>query len=335
MSHEIHADDQFGYVGQRAWHGLGQELPAGMSAEDGFRKLGIDWGTELRPVYVQTMSEAGIGYDEIQGHRLHVRADTGKELGMVTANYKPFENMDLARFADALAGEDAATILETAGTLYDNRRVFALVKLPQIVRATADDISEQFVLVSNGHGGTASFSIYPTSVRVVCANTLRYSERDAAKGLSFRHMGDSETKLKAARKVLGTAAKETAIYQEKVDALVRTQLDAAATVAFMELVWEQCFGKLENLEGDAKQKMLERRDRDVAAQLELLDNERNNMTGIRGTAWATLNAVTEFHDHVRGRFKSVKESYGRVHSNLFGASAAAKSKVLKTALTLV
>jgi phage/plasmid-like protein (TIGR03299 family) len=333
MSHEIRNNDNFGYVGQPAWHGLGIELPAGIGAEDGFRRLGIDWETELLPVYVEQPNSDE--YQEVAGHRLHVRKDTRDELGMVTANYKPMQNMELARFADAIAGADAATMLETAGTLYGNRRVFALVKLPEVVKATAEDVSEQYVLLSNGHGGCASFSIYPTSVRVVCANTLRWSERDAARGLSFRHMGDFDSKLKAARKVLGIARKETEKFQEQVDALVRTQLDASAARAFIELCWDQAFGSPEKLEGEPKARMLARRNEQIQEILGLMENSRNSLPGISGTAWAALNAVTEFHDHHRGRFKPVAESKGRVNSNLFGQSAYAKTKALRAALALV
>jgi phage/plasmid-like protein (TIGR03299 family) len=334
MSHEIHENDRFGYVGQKAWHGLGQELPAGLDAQTAFEQLGIGWKTELLPVYAERLTPDGIERIECSENKLHVRADNGQRLGMVSDGYQSFENMDLARFADMLAGEDAAVVVETAGTLYDNRRVFALVKLPQVVRATELDISHQYVLVSNGHGGHASFSVYPTSVRVVCANTLRYSERDVGRGLSFRHTGKFDDKVKAARVVLGTATKETERFQEKVTAMVNKHLTKEKLREFLEQSWEISFGKLKNLQGDSLIKMTAKRDEQVAQWIRMTENERNGLDGIRGSVWSALNAVTEYHDHERGRFKEIGESAGRVHSNLFGVSSVAKQKTLRLALSL-
>lgn len=341
MSHEIHENDRFGYVGQKAWHGLGQELTEGMDAQTAFEQLGIGWKTDLLPVFATCWQPDGTERDgkpvlvekqiEVPTHRLHVRADNQQILGMVSDGYQPFENMDLARFADALAGEDAAVTVETAGTLYDNRRVFALVKLPEVVKATAEDRLDMYVLVSNGHGGHASFSVYPTSVRVVCANTLRWSERDASRGLSFRHTGRFDEKVKIARTVLGVAKRETEKFQEQVSALVATQLRGDQLVEFMNRAWEAAYGKLKNLEGESLIKMVAKRDAQVAEWVAKTENEKNSLDGIRGTMWSAFNAVTEYHDHERGRFKGM--SQGRVHSNLFGSSSVAKLKTFRLALS--
>jgi len=348
MAHEIHETDAFGYVGQKAWHGLGSALPQGVDAVTAFRDLGIDWGTRLDPIYrkIAVVDSTGfpiIGADGTQEHQwvqlennfIHTREDNNLELGLVSKGYKSFENIDVAKFADALAGADAATIVETAGTLYNSRRVFVLVKLPQVIKATSEDISEQYVLISNGHGGTASFSAYPTSIRVVCANTLKWSLRDAAKGLSFRHSGNIEEKLGQVRQVLGIAAQETAKFQEQVSALVGTTLLGDKLTTFLNDSYEIAFGKFDSLEGESLIKALAKRDAVIAQQRELLENEKNSLDGIRGTAWSALNAVTEYHDHYRGRGKAVAISQVRAHSNLFGVSSDAKTKTLRKALSLV
>lgn len=340
MSHEIRENDRFGEVrsgGQRAWHGLGIVIPDGLTATEAFPEIGLDWETELLPVYADQLTPEGVRRIAGGDSRMHVRRDTGQVLGMVADGYKPFDNGDLAKFADALAGADAAVRVETAGSLYDNRRVFACVRLPEVIRATAEDVLSLYIVVSNGHGGFASFSCYPTSVRVVCANTLRWSEKDVAKGLKFRHTGNFEEKLKAARTCLGIAREETKKFQEQVAALVRTQLDASSAQAFMEMAWEDCFGRLdkEAMEPESFAKMLAKRDTDVATWMANLENERNSLPGIEGSVWAAFNAVTEWQDHERGRFRGVDESDARVHSNVFGTVNVAKLKVYRRALELV
>lgn len=337
MAHEIHASDRFGEVrknGQRAWHGLGMEIEEGLTAVEAFPLIGLAWDTELLPLFAERITADGIERIESDS-RLHIRSDTGQKLGTVSDGYKPFDNGDLARFADALAGLDAAVVCETAGSLYDSRRIFCSVKLPQVVRASADDVLEQYVIVSNGHGGFASFSCYPTSVRPVCANTLRWSERDLSRGLSFRHTGNFDEKVKQARTVLGIAQAETVKFQEQVTALVGAQLDESATRAFMQLAWEDAFGKLnkDTMEDATYVKLLTKRDADVETWMANIENERNVMHA--GNAWGAFNAITEWHDHERGRFKGINESDARVHSNLFGTSAMAKMRTFRRALELV
>ncbi len=349
MSHEINKNDVFAFTGNRnqIWHGIGNQIEEGLDAQTAFQQQGLGWKTVLEPVYRkrQLVDADGfpiVGEDglpstemvEVTNHRFHSRED-GLPLGMVSEGYQPFENQDLARFADSIAGEDAAVTVSTCGSLYDCRRVFVLVKLPEVVRATKDDVSEQYVCVSNGHGGHASFSVYPTSIRVVCANTLRWSERDAGKGLRFRHTGNFEDKVAMARTVLGTAKRENAKFQEAVTALVNTQLSVGQVREFMEQAWEAAHGKLTNLEGEALVKMTSKRDAGVEEWLMLMANEKNSMPGIEGTLWSAMNAATEWEDHQRGRFKSVKESQARVHSNLFGSAAVAKMRIYRTALSLV
>lgn len=340
MAHEIQETDRFGETrknGQRAWHGLGMEIDEGMDAETAFPLIGLDWETELLPVFCEFITKEGVERIDITEHRMHVRRDTRTRLGMVGDGYKPFDNGDLAKFADALAGADAAVRVETAGSLYNSRRVFACVRLPEVVRASASDELHQYIVVSNGHGGFASFSCYPTSVRVVCANTLRWSERDASKGLQFRHTGDFEQKVAMARKCLGIAREETQKFQEQVTRLVACTPAGIEIRTFMELAWEDAFGKLdrEEMEEDTYAKMVAKRDEEVEDWLARMENERNSLPGIKGSLWAAFNAVTEYHDHERGRFKGVSESDARVHSNLFGASHGAKLKTFRRALEMV
>jgi len=354
MSHEIRHNDRYGETrknGQRAWHGLGDEIEEGLSAEEGFERIGLGWRTILAPVHAQVdvMGENGPATQTIQlkgkgeggqTPMAHLRADDHTLLGLVTEGYKPFENMDLARFADALSGADKGVHIETGGSLHNGRRIFALVKLPEVVRATAEDTLDQYVLIQNGHGGFAAFSCYPTSVRVVCANTLRWSERDVSKGLKFRHSGDWDDKVAQARVALGIARQETERFQEQVSLLVNTNMSTQKLRAFMGRVYDQTFYggkplvKAESMEQDTFEKLVAKKTELLEKWTANLENERQMLKGIRGTAWAAYNAISEYHDHERGRFKGIEESDARVGSNVFGVSQAHKSVAFRAALAV-
>lgn len=341
MAHMINATDKFGEVGKKAWHGLGIEIPEGLTAEDGFVKIGLGWRTTLAPVFarIEGMGENGPTTKdvEIPEKRAHFRTDTGELLGVVSNDYRSVENMDLARFADALADSDKGKVtVETAGSLHSGRRVFACVKLPEIVRATAEDTMEQYILVSNGHGGFASFSCYPTSVRVVCANTLRWSEADVSKGLRFFHLGSMDDKLKNAKTALGIARKETEMFQQQVTALVGLNLTMRKMRNMAEDIYHMCFGKIdEKLEPEFKAKLEAKRDEVVGAWMANVQNERQTLKGIEGTGWALYNGISEWHDHERGNFGAVEQSNGRISSNLFGVSNEHKRRAFRRVLAAV
>lgn len=355
MAHEINYNDNYGETrknGKRAWHGLGDEIEEGLSAVEGFKQIGLGWETIMAPLTanIDVMGEDGPSTIQVpllgKGDNgstpmAHMRADDKTLLGIVTSGYRPMENMDLARFADALSGVDGGVQIETGGSLHNGRRVFALVKLPEVVKATSEDVMDQYILVQNGHGGFAAFSCYPTSVRVVCANTLRWSERDIAKGLKFRHSGDWDDKVAQARVALGVARQETERFQEQVTALVDTRLDGKDLEVFMGRVYDKCFYggreliKTAAMEQDTFDKLILKKNEIMNKWTDNLHNERQMLTGIRGSAWAAYNAISEYHDHERGRFGGIDESNARVSSNVFGVSQGHKSVAFRQALALV
>lgn len=337
MAHEIRSTDKFGEVrsnGQRAWHGLGIEIPEGLSAVEGVKKIGLDWNTELLPVYADRMTPDGVERIESKAHRLHVRSDTGGVLGMVSDSYGAVQNVEMAEFADALLGEDAAMSMETGGSLFDGRRVFLLMRMPQNIVAARGDELATYLAVTNGHGGVAAFAAYPTTVRIVCNNTLRLAEQDLSRGARFIHSGDVKGKLETVKLVLGFAQKRIAKFGEQVEAMARTQITGEQVKKFMLDAFDAAFPRPnERADDETTQKWLAKREEVFTEWRQLFVNERNAMRSIRGSIWQAFNTVTEWHDHGRGR--SADNSDARVASNLFGVSHDAKSKTLKLALALV
>lgn len=338
MAHEIRSTDKFGEVrsnGQRAWHGLGIEIPDGIGAVDGFKQIGLGWDTELEPVYMDRLTPDGVQRVEITTHKMHVRSDTGMQLGMVSSDYQKFDNQRAAEFADTILGEDAAAVLETAGSLYDGRRLFALLRLPKNIVVKGDDIVKPYLCLSWGHGGFASIQAGATGIRVVCNNTLGMADREIGqKGVRILHTGNIEQKLATARMLLGFANKQIEKVGEQMKLLASTEISGAQVKDFMNRAFNLAFPMPDAKDEELSNKWLAKRDEVFAEWRQLFVNERNNgLASIRGTAWAALNTVTEWHDHVRGRTDAGSDV--RVHSNLFGVSRDAKQKTMKLALQLV
>lgn len=333
MSHGITLTDRFAEIrsnGQRAWHGLGDQLQEGLDFQTAFQNHGLGWATDLAPIF----AKVGDTTIELPDNRAHIRRDNGTVLGVVSDRYKAFENMDVARFADGMLGADAAVSAETVGSLYGGRRIFALARLPGSFKLGTDDEVRPFLLVSNGHGGFAGFNTYLTTIRVVCDNTLTLSERDLARGVSFRHVGDLGEKQKQARLILGLADKELERFNVSCQRLAATTLSPGQVEHFMRELWEQTFGVLDTEDVEAYEKAKAKQDEIVGTWLANMEDERQKLAGIEGTAWAAYNAVSQWHDHERGRFLSVAESDARVHSNLFGASNRDKQRAFRAALAI-
>ena len=347
--------DVFGEVrarGQRAWHGLGVELPKGKTAEEGFEELGINYGTELIPMQgVRVREGQPTEYIPDPNNFMHIRSDTGGVLGVVGPKYRPIRNIEMARFADALVGVDAKVDVETAGTLYGGRRVFCCVKLPKTIEVVDEDVLELYMVLSNAHDGSAAFHNYFTSVRIVCANTLAMSERDLSRGIRMQHTGSIEGKIEKARATLGLVVHETEKYEEEVRATARLELSRAQAREYFNVLYRKIFLRKSEQEAPDSAQMVDEdgdkttveskstrekhQEKIVDRWMELFDDEKQTMKGIAGTAWAAYNAYSEWSDHERGNMRGIAESDVRVHSNLFGISALTKRKAWKETLALI
>lgn len=343
MSHGMREHDVLAFTGSRSdiWHRMGNQIEEGLSAREGFEQNGLMWETELAPIYAElrvggTDDEPELVRVPLADHQAHIRLDTREGLGVVSKGYREVTNKQLAEFVDALVKPQPGAGLASAGSLYNGRRVYCCVKLPKVIQVGAD-ITETYLIVSNGHGGFASLYTYPTSMRPICANTLSWSERDLSKGVRFRHSGDMGDKIQQAKVAMGLAIKETERFEEQVKALANKDLTPELARVLLANIYDATFGKLPNADEqpEAFSKLRAKRT-DVLTRWEAnLEDERQQVAGIQGTAWAALNAVTQWHDHERGRYKSVYESGARFHSNMFGTSRRDKGKALKTALELV
>jgi len=334
MAHGITNTDKVAttWKNGRAWHKLDEELEEGLDFQTAFERYGLGWKTELAVVEATLATGTKIALPD---HRAHVRCDNGFVLGVVSNEYKPFENQDVARFADNILGEDRALAASTLGSLYGGRRIFCSAVMPRDIEVVDGDQVKGYIIFSNGHGGFAGFNSYYSTVRPLCDNTLTMSERDLASGISFRHTGNLDEKIKQARLILGLAAAEHERFEKSARALVKAQLSVGQVRAFMESAWVECFGTIDASNETAVIKATTKRDETIAKWIDNMEAEQALVPAITGTAWAAFNAVTKWHDHQRGRFLSVEQSSARLHSNLFGVSNRDKQKVFRKALALV
>lgn len=323
MAHEITRTDTPIFAEKRAWHGLGTVLEDAPSIPGALRLAGLDWEVEAWPISATN----GETRQTIDSHVLNVRGDTGAPLGVVGSGYVPLQNSELADFADALMGEGAR--VESAGSLRGGKRVWFLIRTDEIVELgrNGDDRVIPYVLLANGHDGGLAFTVKPTTIRVVCANTLHASlrnERDAQRALKLRHTSGIKFRVEDAKRVLEGHGLIVKSWREKAQALAAAPMTRAERSAYYESVYAAAFAKPESDRGKARRT-------NVLREWESLSHsDRNTLDGVGGTAWGALNAVTDWSDHRSGGEKISRDE--RTYRGWFGSGAKLKAHAWDEAL---
>ena len=106
------------YYGEVPWHGLGTEVPKGVTAEQMISAAGLDWKVELRPA--RGAREINLKGEFSKYEVLRLPRPQKKEaevlLGVVSRRYKLLQNKEAFKFFDPIVGEKKA-YFETAGAL--------------------------------------------------------------------------------------------------------------------------------------------------------------------------------------------------------------------------
>ncbi|HXE54616.1 MAG TPA: DUF932 domain-containing protein, partial [Tepidisphaeraceae bacterium] len=270
------------------------------------------------------VTEAGI-----PGFVANVRTDTKVVLGVLGKRYRVFQNRDAFDFMDALVGDKLA-MYETAGSLHGGRRVWMLARIPKEYRAGSDDLIQPYVLLTNTHDGSQALRMIPTTVRVVCQNTLNLAlSQSGTEGLTISHHPRLETRIAEAQAKLGIIAARFDQFDAELHAMLAKDLSAAEADGY--------FADLSGVNAPSQTDRQKKGRQEVYGKmLANFDNERNTLAGIRHTAWAAYNAVSEWADHQR-RYRggdAAEKLNRRLDSVWFGSSHQIKQAAYQGALEL-
>ena len=119
-----------------------------------------------------------------------------------------FQNHAAFEFFDAIV-QDKLAIYETAGALKGGRHIWMLARLPKTLRAAGDDEIRPYVLLANSHDGTRALRMIPTTIRVVCPNTLNLAlgRSAATDGVTIFHNESLDRRVADAREKLGVISR--------------------------------------------------------------------------------------------------------------------------------
>jgi phage/plasmid-like protein (TIGR03299 family) len=333
MAHDITATDGLVLHRQPAWHGLGVVVQDAPSPAEALALAKLDWLVEQWPLNAARDARS----IPVLTHVLNVRGDNHQALGVVGNGYRPVQNAELADFASQLGGQgkDRGDIeVESAGSIRGGRRVWFLLRGKSIWPHDADEV-RPYLLIANSHDGTLAMTCQPTTIRVVCKNTLHASLRQGEQStltVRFRHEGQVVDKLEAAKRALGLFTEARASFQEQAHTLQARQMTREDLQRFWLEVYKQTLGEIpKNPATEEEQTRQQRAQRILGKWAFNFDQE---LGSIGATRWAAFNAVSRWLDHdrpVRAPSDAMRRD-NRMFNNWWGDSAAAKTKALAIAI---
>lgn len=300
MAHEIdnqEGKDAFAYVGQKAWHGLGQQLTEDADLEVWRKEAGMDWSIKVSDVFYKAgKSDALITMPE---RKLFYRSDNKAGLAVVSDNFKLVQPGEILEFyRDLTSG--AGFTMETAGVLFGGRKFFALAKCGKDVRIMGQDVVKPYLLLASACDGSMATSAHFTSVRVVCNNTLRMAIGSSGQRAQVRVPHSAQFEADRVKEQLGIAKEAWASFIDNITLLAQHKIhrdDAIDVVAAaLKAEWRDALGnelnRTEQLESSSALRNI----------IHLFDGGARGAEykSSNGTMWGLLNAVTEHCDHYSG-----------------------------------
>lgn len=283
-----HAVEKMAFINEVPWHGLGENVRKGLTAESMRKACHQDY----------TVSKRAVFYAGSKGNVLDpnifalCRDNDDKLLSYVGKVYKPVQTEQVFAFFHAFVKE-AQMEIETCGSLWEGKYVWVLarVKNADFAIGKKDEMRNYLLLLAPFEHGKALIMQW-TNVRVVCWNTLccalGESLRGGANAFRMPHTRDFEVEKEEAKRALGLVMKQSDEFREAAEILSKKK-------AVKEAV-DKYFRHLLNV-GEKQ--------RTPAAipkyQAALETSPGCDLKTAKGTWWGVLNAVTYVVDHQQGK----------------------------------
>jgi len=307
MAHQL-LDDTMFYVGETPWHKLGVPLDNPPTIEEAVILANLDWEVYKKPTYyfkgvdnTYTLSNfANMLYGKTMvetDHYVTIKEDNEGEcmvLGNVSERYEVLQNTDAFTPFNVLL--DHGYELETAGAVREGRMVWILArKVDNELNKVGDDNVERYVVLMNSHDGSTPVFMQPTTIRVVCANTLDYAlSKESPLRFSIKHTTNVKERLEEVTSALGFAEGNWRKAHEIMNRMVEHEMNFQQVKLYFEAVIP--FLKHRGMSGKDELGVARR---DIATPV--FSQLMNNFAGGHGnkgeTVWDAYNAITQYYDH--------------------------------------
>ncbi len=354
MAHEIQEHDTVMVTGTQAWHGLGIVVEDAPSPDAALQIAGLDWTVDPAPIYAmhEHAPSGEVSRIVCEAHVANVRSDTRDVLGIVGAGYQAIQNKELAELVWKASDEGAIPRVESAGSLKNGRVTFMCSRMETMLVGGKDPLAPFFSLI-NGNDGTRALLGMGHTHRVVCNNTADFAIFESERTgniVSLRHTSSIKERIKSIGQMFEGKTQQLAEFKERADALYSRRLNTKEVQRFFLDVYTNHIDhippaytpSLTTTKSDSGMKEDERlrrkAEKTVGSWLMNFESPTCTKNGCSGSAWAALNAVTEWSDHqrtVRTTKMSANATQSRQYANLIGSSKQFKREAAQDALSLL
>ena len=220
MSHEINS---MAYAGSKPWHGLGVALPADAPLDVWAQCAGMQWRICESPVQYRVAGASDPHYEPFKNYKVLFRSDTLAPLSVVSKDYHLVQPSQVLEFFRDLVQTQGYQI-ETAGCLRGGRKFWALTRMQDVLDLPGNDKVEGYLLMASSCDGSLATVVIPTSIRVVCANTLHATLHDTESHVRIPHTREFDADWVCAR--LDLARQQWTDYAHLMQSMARKQVSA-------------------------------------------------------------------------------------------------------------
>lgn len=318
-----HLVQTMAYANEVPWHNLGNQLPAKQPIDVWAEKAGMNWQIKESPVRFISDGAGALGsIHSFSDQKVLFRSDTKEPLSVVSNRYQVVQPQEVLEFYRDLT-EISGYELETAGVLKGGKKFWALARTGQSVSLKGNDVVNGYLLLATSCDGSLATVATPTTIRVVCNNTLSVALNGAAQAIKVPH--STKFDQQQVKQQLGVAASSWDSFMYRMKVLAERKVKSHEAMNYFLRVMCDVQPTGVSASGLANERALKK----VQA---LFDGQGRGaeLDAAKGTAWGLLNAVTEYVDHER----RARTDDHRMDSAWFGQGAVIKQRALDHALLL-
>ena len=312
--------DKQAFVRIPGWHEMGTTIKDHEPTTEEFYKMaGLDWTVGKKPAGF--FDDNGL-FHEIEDTYGLVRNEDNQFFGFCKKKYQIFQNHEAFGWCEPLI-DSGLFKWETAGSFRNGQTCWCLLNSGEYNIATNDSI-RNYLLVAWAHDGKRGIVIQPTSIRVICENTLNAAltnkeERDNR--IHIPHFVTMRPKLEEVRAMYEGAVACFEIQKAKYEKMINTVLSESQKINFIDSVCNIVYEDTSLINGT---KMLSEKARKHVESVRdtfktnlrlMMDGKASGQLryGIQNTLYGAFNAASEYIEHYMTQ-RGTKDGY----SVLFG-----------------
>jgi phage/plasmid-like protein (TIGR03299 family) len=284
-----------------------------------YKNSNLNWEVEKKPLFDENNKKLPIFGT--------FRKDTSQFLGAVTGQYNIIQNDNIFQAAQSLQKEGLDLQYKDSNYFNGGKSVFASFNLPQhrLDIINVGDIVETKLIIRALHDGSGSFTFKLCALRLVCTNGMTALKEQAL--FSVRHTATYNNRLGKSKDVVGIATTGINEFNQLMNCFAKTKLNVSQVGEIVKNTFANEEGDLSNIAINKASLILEKFE----------NNDNDTFKKQRNTAYALLNAFTNYTDHSQNYrvIGEETEAQAKLKGVLFGTGESLKMSALLNIATLI